>query len=97
LGYRNQSGAFKYSIKTWQFQRKLLNCQEGRLSRNQEKTILDILNYLFDIDQTVFQNQAEVTAHANQAGKGIGESVTKPECDGNIDALISGSVQFTSI
>ena len=96
LGYRNQSGPFKYSINgnLAGFKDKITELPEEVRSRLipeiRRKPLLAILNYLsLDIDQTVyFQNQAEVDAHANQVGKGIGRIRYKDlNSDGNIDAL----------
>lgn len=95
LGYRNRSGAFSYSINgnLASFKDKITELPaEVRTAYpgNQEKTILghsqlSLFGYRAD---GLFQNQAEVSAHANQVGKGIGRIRYKDlNNDGNIDAL----------
>ena len=95
LGYRNQAGAFTYSINgnLASFKDKITELPEEVRTAypgNQEKTILghsqlSLFGYRSD---GLFQNQAEVAAHANQVGKGIGRIRYKDlNGDGNIDAL----------
>ena len=95
LGYRNQSGAFTYSVNAnlASFQDKITELPEEVRTAypgNQEKTIvghsqLSLFGYRSD---GLFQNQAEVNAHATQVGKGIGRIRYKDlNGDGNIDAL----------
>ena len=95
LGYRNQSGAFTYSINAnlASFKDKITELPEEVRTAypgNQEKTIvghsqLSLFGYVSD---GLFQNQAEVNAHATQVGKGIGRIRYKDlNNDGNIDAL----------
>jgi TonB-linked SusC/RagA family outer membrane protein len=95
LGYRNRSGAFTYSINAnlASFKDKITELPEEVRTAypgNQEKTILghsqlSLFGYKSD---GLFQNQAEVNAHATQVGKGIGRIRYKDlNNDGNIDAL----------
>lgn len=95
LGYRNQSGPFTYSINgnLARFKDKITELPEEVRTAypgNQEKTIvghsqLSLFGYVSD---GLFQNQAEVAAHATQVGKGIGRIRYKDlNNDGKIDAL----------
>jgi len=95
LGYRNQAGAFSYSINgnLASFKDKITELPEEVRTAypgNQEKTIvghsqLSLFGYKSD---GLFQNQAEVAAHSNQVGKGIGRIRYKDlNGDGNVDAL----------
>jgi TonB-linked SusC/RagA family outer membrane protein len=95
LGYRNRKGAFSYSINgnLASFKDKITELPEEVRTAypgNQEKTILghsqlSLFGYKSD---GLFQNQAEVSAHATQVGKGIGRIRYKDlNNDGNIDAL----------
>jgi TonB-dependent starch-binding outer membrane protein SusC len=95
LGYRNQTGAFTYSINgnLASFKDKITELPEEVRTAypgNQEKTIighsqLSLFGYKSD---GLFQNQEEVNAHAAQVGKGIGRIRYKDlNNDGNIDAL----------
>jgi TonB-linked SusC/RagA family outer membrane protein len=95
LGYRNQAGPLTYSVSgnLASFKDKITELPEEVRTAypgNQEKTIighsqLSLFGYKTD---GLFQNQAEVNAHANQVGKGIGRIRYRDlNGDGNIDAL----------
>src|SRR5688572_14199878 len=95
LGYRNETGAFKYSINgnLASFKDKITELPEEVRTAypgNQEKTIvghsqLSLFGYRSD---GLFQNQEEVDAHATQVGKGIGRiRYTDLNADGVINAL----------
>jgi TonB-dependent starch-binding outer membrane protein SusC len=93
LGYNNKSGDFTYSItgNFSHFDDKITYLPETVIANypgNSEKTIIghsrtSQFGYIYD---GLFQNQAEVDAHATQPGKGIGRIRFK---DLNNDGLIN--------